>query len=366
MTAVLHVISGLATGGAETTLTNLVRALQKRGMLQHVVSVGGAGAYGEDIKRAGIALNTLNLTAIHQVPVGILKLSQLIRRVRPEIVQGWMYHGNLMAALSHRLTPGRARRRLLWNLRASNMDATRYARVIRWGAALSALPDLVIANSVAGAEFHVSQGYRTRQTRVIANGIDTERFKPDAAARSVLRAELNIPMEAVVVMHAARVDAMKDHATYLAAMKAVPNIVGIMAGARTDELQAPPNVRALGLRRDVERLYAMADIVISTSAFGEGFSNAIAEGMSSGLVPIATDVGDARLIVGGTGHVVAPRDSAAFAGAMAEVSASSPADRTARGRHARSRIVERFSLRQAVDTYEQLYRSFEAEDWRDL
>jgi glycosyltransferase involved in cell wall biosynthesis len=361
VTSVLHVISGLATGGAETTLANVACALLDRGLAQHVVTLGGEGSHREELKRAGVAVSALNLTSAYQAPRGILTLSQLIRSLRPEVVQGWMYHGNLMAALAHRLAPGRSRRRLLWNLRASNMDASRYASVVRWGRALSGWPDVVIANSEAGASFHASQGYRSRQTKVIANGIDAEKYKPDGVARSALRLELRIPDDAVVVMHVARVDAMKDHPTYLAAMKTVPDVIGIMVGARTDELQAPSNVRGLGLRRDVERLYAMADVVISSSAFGEGFSNSIAEGMSAGLVPISTDVGDARLIVGNTGRVVAPRDPQALAAAVSAEAAAPTSDRTARGLAARARIIEHFSLVQAVDTYERLYRSLTAQ-----
>jgi glycosyltransferase involved in cell wall biosynthesis len=111
------------------------------------------------------------------------------------------------------------------------------------------------------------------------------------------------------------------------------------------------------MRRDVERLCAMADIVISTSAFGEGFSNAIAEGMSAGLIPVATDVGDARPIVGDTGHVVAPRDVEALASAIRETAALTPAERAAMGLRARTRIVDRFSLQHAVDAYQRLYSS---------
>ena len=89
---------------------------------------------------------------------------------------------------------------------------------------------------------------------------------------------------------------MKDHATFLAAMAELPSLTGVMVGEGTSELAAPPNVRALGRRRDTPALYAAADIVASTSAFGEGFSNVIAEGMSAGLVPVATDVGDAAAL----------------------------------------------------------------------
>ncbi|MBX9829366.1 MAG: glycosyltransferase [Xanthobacteraceae bacterium] len=355
MTLVLHIITGLGTGGAELSLATLARALQERGLPQHVVSLSEEGRYGEELKRAGIAVGALNLSSPMQAPAGVLKLSNLVRRLKPAVIQGWMYHGNLMAALVDRLVPGRASRRLLWNLRASNMDSVRYARVVRWGAMLSQWPDVIVSNSEAGEAFHREQGYQPRLSKVIANGIDTQKFKPDVAMRDALRAEFGIARDATVVVHAARVDAMKDHPTCLAALAAAPGVLGILFGAGTDSLPLPPNVRALGMRRDVERLYAMADIVISTSAFGEGFSNAIAEGMSSGLVPVATDVGDARPIVGETGHVVAPRDVRSLASAIRETAALTPAERTALGRRARARIEEKFSLQRSVDAYEHLY-----------
>jgi glycosyltransferase involved in cell wall biosynthesis len=111
----------------------------------------------------------------------------------------------------------------------------------------------------------------------------------------------------------------------------------------------------LGLRRDVADLYAVADFVVSTSTFGEGFSNAIAEGMSAGLVPVATDVGDARKLVSETGFVVAPDDSHALVQALQSLARMSRIERDALGLQARSRIVEQFPLEKAIDSYAQLY-----------
>jgi glycosyltransferase involved in cell wall biosynthesis len=172
-----------------------------------------------------------------------------------------------------------------------------------------------------------------------------------------VRAELGIPADALVAIHVARNDPMKDHASFLAAMASQPQVRGLLVGAGTEAFALPGNVRALGLRRDVERLYAASDIVVSTSAYAEGFSNAIAEGMSAGLIPIATDVGDARIVVDDTGTVVPLKDAAAVAAAIGKVAASTPPERTAQGRCARARIVEQFSLDMAVERYERLYRS---------
>ena len=353
----MHVISGLETGGAETSLVQVACELQRRGHSQYVVSLRSEGAYADELRRSGVELNALNVAGLLQVPAGLHSLSRLIRRHQPTAIQGWMYHGNLMAAVAHRFTAGRSIRRLLWNLRASNMDAARYGRLVRYSAALSGWPDIVIANSRAGEAFHAAHGHRSRRTQVIVNGIDTLRFRPDPQAREQLRAEFGIPMDVVVAIHPARVDPMKDHETFLKAMHMVPGIFAVMVGARTVTLKSLPNVRSLGLRRDIERLYPLADIVMSTSAFGEGFSNALAEGMSAGLVPIATDVGDSRLIVGNMGYITEPRDAQALAQAMSQVAGFSPAERVAMGARARDRIVEQFSIEKAVGEYERLYSS---------
>jgi glycosyltransferase involved in cell wall biosynthesis len=353
--AILHVISGLGIGGAEASLVQVVTALQMRGMQQHVVCIGTIDDHVEELKAHGVAVTLLGVNAAMHLPGGVVRMGRLVRLLDPGVVQGWMYHGNILASLAHRFAGRRNRRRLFWNLRASNVDAARYGRVVRFGAWLSRWPDVVIANSQAGAKFHADQGFRPRRIEVVGNGIDTQKFQPDLNARAALRAELDIPSDAVVVIHAARLDPMKDHPTLLAAMAAVPHVRGLLVGAGTETLDLPENVRALGLRRDLARLYAASDIVVSSSAFGEGFSNAIAEGMSVGLIPIATDVGDAREIVGDAGTIVAPGGAAQLGAALAAAASGPAAGRLSRGERARARIVERFPLAGTIDAYARIY-----------
>ena len=355
MTTVLHVISGLGLGGAERMLVETAIGLQHRGLAQHVVSLRGRGQYADDLAAAGIPVSAFDVVSAPQALAALWRLRQVVHRIQPDIIQGWMYHGDLAAMAAHLVAPGRSRRRLCWNIRASNMDDARYTRLIRTCAWLSRWPDVVVANSEAGAKFHTAHGYRPRRIVVIPNGIDTDKFCPDPIARTVLRAELGLE-DKVVAVHVARVDPMKDHATFLAAMASLPDIFGLLVGAGTETLVCPPNVRALGTRRDVERVYAAADLVVSSSAFGEGFSNVLAEGMSAGLVPVATDVGDAARIVGPTGHVVAPRNPTALAAAIKAEAALSPDQRRDRGLQARARIVGSFARARAIEAYARLYQ----------
>lgn len=105
------------------------------------------------------------------------------------------------------------------------------------------------------------------------------------------------------------------------------------------------------------RLLNAADLFVSSSAFGEGFSTVIAEAMSAGLPVVATGVGDARRILGDTGIVVPPRDPEALAAAVKRLADEPDAARAARGRAARERIGSQFSLRQAIANFRDFHAS---------
>jgi len=102
---------------------------------------------------------------------------------------------------------------------------------------------------------------------------------------------------------------------------------------------------------------AAADFVVSSSRRGEGFSNVLAEGMACGLAAVATDVGDAKLIVGDTGLVVPPENPGALAAAIRALACEPALARAERGRRARARIVENFAMSRALQCYRQLYAS---------
>jgi glycosyltransferase involved in cell wall biosynthesis len=172
-----------------------------------------------------------------------------------------------------------------------------------------------------------------------------------------VRNELGIPADAMVLAHVARVDPMKDHASFLAAMMELPDLFALLVGAGTENLPAAGNVLRLGRRHDVARLFAAADFAISSSSFGEGFSNALAEGMACGLPAIATDVGDATLILGDTGLVVPPENPRALATAIRTLAQEPAAARADRRIKARARVVDHFAMTRAVRRYDELYAS---------
>jgi glycosyltransferase involved in cell wall biosynthesis len=362
---IIYVTTVLRIGGAEAMLTRLAAARPAVADDITVVSLLPAEAYVERLRAAEIPLIELNFKSPGGLVSGLLGIAKLIRDGRPDIVQGWMYHGDLAALIGLVLSGRREKSRLIWSVRCSNMDLRHYRLglrlVVRACALLSRWPDLVTANSAAGLKHHLSIGYRPRRTEVVLNGIDVDEFHPDPAARDAVRVELGIPAEAIVIAHVARVDPMKDHGSFLAAMAKLPDLHALLIGEGTQYLPEAPNSHRLGRRNDVARLLAASDLVVSSSRFGEGFSNALAEGMACGLTAIATDVGDAKLIIGDTGLIVPAEDPVALAAAIRTLAQGlgqeTAAARAARAAKARARIVDNFTMERAIGRYAELYGS---------
>lgn len=359
---VLHVITGLGSGGAERQLASLVRCSDPGQVTHRVISLMDDGVYGADLRAAGVRLDSLNLRKGHFSPATGLTLARLMRGFKPDLVQTWLYHADLAGLLAAQLA---GRPPVVWSLRCSDMPLHPMVRLL---SLLSRWPAAVVANSDAGLAAHLRSGYHPRWSCVIPNGIDTEKFRPDPDARAQVRAAFDVPDDVTLVGCFARHDAMKDHAGLLAAFGRLdPSVRLMLAGTGTgpenEVLTAqmvaagldPKRLLRLGERRDVPNLQAALDLFVLGSAYGEGFPNAVAEAMACGLPVVATDTGDCRTIVGACGRVVPPRDPISLGDAMAELLALSVDDRSRLGAAARQRVITQWSLSAMVEAYLSLY-----------
>lgn len=349
---VLHVITGLGTGGAEKMLCSLVEKTEGQAD-QRVVSLIEGGSSAEWLQRRNVPVDHLGMIKGIPDPRAIWRLRNLLYQYRPHVVQSWMYHADLIATLTRGMMPS-YKPRLAWGIRCSDMDLSRYGRglslVVRTNARLSTTPDTIIVNSKAGKKAHVKMGYNEKKMQVILNGIDTQKFLPNSTTRQTIRAKLEISDKTPVLIHVARVDPMKDHATLLAATRDFPGIV-LLVGAGTESLGNTSSIRGLGRRDDIPDLMAAADILVSSSAFGEGFPNVVAEAMACGIPAIVTDVGDSAYIVKDTGIVVPPNLPQELSAALRFLIGEGRENLQQRGRAARLRIESEFSLTRAGQSF---------------
>ncbi len=373
---IVHVTTALATGGAQMMMAKLLEADGGRHS-QMVVSLQPGGGLWGRVAATGVELHHLGLAPGRLSLKAVARLRQLLRRWRPDLVHGWMYHGNLAGLAGARLAyPGLP---VLWNIRHSLHDlglekpATR--RVIRIGAPLSRLAAALVYNSSLSAAQHRGHGYGARHVEVVPNGFDTDLFRPDAAAGAALRQELGLGPATALVGLVARYHPMKDHGTMLRAAARLLaagadfRLVLVGPGMTADngdlvrligEQGLGRHVALLGERSDMPRLVAGLDIATLCSAWGEGFPNVLGEAMAAGVPCVATAIGDCRPLLEGVGEVVAPQDPEALAGALGVLLRLSGAERRARGLSGRERILRDYALAAIVRRYDRLYEAVAA------
>jgi glycosyltransferase involved in cell wall biosynthesis len=367
MTKVLHLITALDSGGAQSMLLRVLSSERAPNSIrQVVVSIMDEGLYGEAVRALGIELHCLGCRRGLPSLAALWRLRGIMRDVAPDVVMTWLYHADLAGTFAA-LLGGSELRRLVWNLRCSHVDFSSYSKLTRWTvrvlAVLSGWPVAVATNSRAGRAEHEALGYRPRRWVFLPNGFDLQEFRPDAADRSAVRESLGLQESDFVVGIVARVDAMKDYATFLEAAKQLAfadrSVHFVMIGNGTDKLDLPRGLRgratALGQRNDVPRLLRALDALVLCS-LAEGFPNVVGEAMASGVACIVTDVGDLAHIVGDTGAIVPARSAEALAAGLLAFMRESPQLRLERGRRARARIAELFDLEGVATQYRALWR----------
>lgn len=337
-----------------------------------VVSMTDRGALGDKIEALQVPVFTLGLHRGVPNPLGLFRLLRILRSERPDILQTWLYHSDLLGLAAGKLARVPV---IAWNTRCSDMDLREYPKltslVLRTLVWLSRFPDVVIYNSNAGGLFHEHLGYRPRKHAVIPNGFDMDEFRPDPEARSWFRKELGLSPAAPLVGLIARYDPRKDHLNFVRAVASVlekrPAVHFVLAGDGVDQSNQPltteirnqrisRNLHLLGRRHDIRNIMPALDVLVLSSAFGEGFPNVLGEAMAAGVPCIVTDVGDAPSIVANTGRVVKPKEPRVLAEALCELVDMDPDARHRLGLSARRRIEEHYSLPAVVAQYEALHQ----------
>lgn len=364
--SVFLLVRSLEVGGAERQLVQLAMGLHKRGHKVRVAVFYLRGPLASELVRCGIEIIDLGKKNRWEVLRFLARTVIALRRAKPDVIYSMLGGANIVAAVVRWFVP---KTKLVWTVRASNTDLRQYNWLhevsYRVECGMSRIPDLIIANSTAGRDFAVANGFPPSSIHVVPNGIDTERFQPNCELRSEQRRVWNLDDEEIAIGVLARLDPMKDHETFLrAAMissEREPGLRFLCIGEGSERrrletlverLGIAANVNFVGSANPVAALNAL-DIVCSSSAFGEGFSNSVAEAMSCGRPCIVTDVGDSAMIVGNCGEIVPPSNPKALAAAILDMAQRL---KSIDGSKIRWRIVENFSADAMIDRTLRLIR----------
>ena len=353
-------------------LRRLLSAIPNKEYQSFVVSLTDSGPIGKSIEMLDVPIFTLEMSSKRVNLNAFRSLRTIVTDTAPDLIQGWMYHGNLMALIASFFSKGETP--VIWNIRHSIGDLGREKfltrQVIRLGARLSKRPKKIIYNATVSALQHEALGYECGGRVIIPNGVDLTRFSPNEGTRAKVRQRLGYESNSIVIGLLARSHPMKAHKSFIRAAGAISrefhNTQFLMAGrgidAENKELmrrikseKIEDRVRLLGEQSEVPEILAALDIVTLTSEWGEGFPNIIAEAMACERPCVVTDVGDSGFLVGNTGLLVPPNDIDAFVRALRTLISEDRVKRNLRGKNARSRISQNFSLGQVAMRYQNLY-----------
>ncbi len=361
---ITFLIRSLDYGGAERQMVELAKGLNRRGHEVEIMVFYGGFALERDLIESGLEVYSLNKATRWDIAAFLMKLFRTMRKSNPEILHSYLGTANTLAVL---LKPFLPNTRIVWGVRASNMNLEEYDWVSRWSykieSWLAPFAHLIICNSQAGRNHAAAKGFPQNKMIVIPNGIDTARFKPDLMARVQGRENWEVGAQDILIGLVARLDPIKGHTTFLRAAakyaqdRSDVRFVCVGDGPKNYFQKLQQLSESLGLREriiwagsqnDMPIVYNALDIM-TLSSYGESFSNAIGEAMACGIPCIVTNVGDLAQIVGETGGIVPPYDEDALVAAWRSVEGQA---RQQLGHLARARICEHFSCESLVEKTE--------------
>ncbi len=279
---ITHIITKLGSDGSEMMLYKLVTAMDSRRFENEIISMASLGETGRRLQARGFKVRSLGMFKSFPSPIALFRLIRWLRQWRPALIQTWLYHANLFGGIAARCA---GRPPVAWGVHHDNLDPKMNKRRTLWIAKACArlskiLPARIVYCSFASQTLHSAQGYHEGESQVIPNGFDLEEFKPDPEARLLLRRELGLPPDSLLIGLASRYHPLKDIPTFLdAAARLVarfPEVHFVLCGPdfspENEELLSSLGVsnlrrccHLLGVRSDMPRLFAAFDIATKPS-----------------------------------------------------------------------------------------------------
>ena len=369
---VLHIITGLSDGGAEAILYRMCKFDKE---YKHtVISLMGEQKYGPMLTNIGVDVYTLDFPKGKIRLLGLYKLYKFIWQIKPDVVQTWLDHADLIGGVIARLA---GIKNIVWGVHhtALVIGESRLSTICisKINVFLSYfIPKKII---YCAEESRIAQekiGYKKTKGQVVRNGYDIEGFVQNKYLGENFRNELGISINDLLIGHVGRYDPQKDLNNLIEAFALLNRdnfdfhavIIGTDLDYNNQDLVCMLNKNGLeervslqGRRNDIVAVMNGIDLFVLSSR-SEAFPNVLNEAMLCGTPCITTNVGDAREIVGDTGWVVRPKDPQVLAKTILQAAKEKQSNNDSwlqREAACRQRVVENFSLNEMLKKYKEVW-----------
>lgn len=298
---ILHIITGLHKSGAEQNLYLLTTTDKSN---EHVVvSLLSKNYYGHRLSEKKIKVYYLDINKKKNLFKIFKNLFDIIKSEKPYLIQTWMYHADIIGGIIAKLA---GVNNIVWNIRSSflNFKKVKFRTFFVYLLHLilsNVIPKKIITNSNSAINFHKFL-FNKKKFVLINNGFKTPKHEN---LNNLLKKDF-------IIGHFARFDPQKNHLMilHLASSLKSENINFKLflfgRGVNYSNSFFKKKIYENGLNNyvelfdeveNVDEYYQKCDCVISTSIYGEGFPNVLAEAMNNGVISLSTNVGESLKVV---------------------------------------------------------------------
>ena len=312
MIRLTHLITSMSRGGAQSMVVKIVNELAKKGNYkQDLIVLSGRSDYTHN---SNITIHYLNISKNKSLISSLLKFRSIIKILKPDVLQAWMYHANFLAYFS-----GVPKKNIIFNIRHSLDDINNEKRLTRWmiiaGSYMSKFVHSTIYCSVKSMSQHRGANYCSRNSVYIPNGFNHKKFSPNQEFRNKNRNKLSIPNDAFVIGCIARFHPMKNQIGLIREFAQLDNknCILLLIGegvtrnkidSLNKELKITDRVILLEKQKYIEKWLPVLDSLVIPSLWGEAFPNILGEAMATQIPCIVSNVGDSSEIIGSHGIII--------------------------------------------------------------
>ncbi|PKM99284.1 MAG: hypothetical protein CVU78_07085 [Elusimicrobia bacterium HGW-Elusimicrobia-2] len=366
---ILYVVSDLASGGAQIALGRFLKVIDREKFHPSVIALSGGGEQADYIRALGIEVQAFDMRGFFAPLKAFRGFLSAVKKIDPDIIHGWMYHGNAAALFAAAACGGKA---LIWSIRCSDFDLSKYGLMTKLAFFInrkfSSTPVKVIYNSNAGKKYHEANGFSPEKSTVIQNGLDTEYFSPAPEKKKEYRKKYGLDAGVKLIGMASRYDPMKDFDTLFAAFAAVRSIdpatelILCGKGITKDNAALSATAQKYGIEKGLilaghieamNEFYPMLDLFVLSSK-SEGFPNVLAEAAACAVPAISLACGDAEDIAGAE-NILPQADTRALAEKMVKTLQMGKEETAIGAAKSVCRIREKFDAKASAVKFEQIY-----------
>jgi len=357
MPKILHLIPTLEGGGAERQLAMLAVEQAARGWDVHIALRRGHGVHAQLLRNSRVEIHLLgDLKSIN--PLLFLRISALMNRLRPDLVQTWLPQMDVTggaAALCNAVP-------LVLTERASKLAFDSFSLMTWLRRQVGRRAKAVVANSATGASYWKSVLPKNTIQKTIHNAVDVAAIQNVAPVSSEFTQN-----DQKVILVVGRLSHQKAVKIVLKAISHLIDREGILVliiGDGPLRVELEGLIETLKIRESVVMLpfqsiwwgwLKSADALVSMSRY-EGNPNVVLEAMAAGCPLIVSDIPEHREILTDASASFVPGENSVELAVAIEKLFADP-DSARRKSESAKKYVDRLTIQRAADAYEEVYAS---------